>query len=86
MLYSPTVHFVMRSPNHMNWIEGLQILLSILLVTAILLQQRGTGLSSTFGGEGLIFRTKRGIEKALFFLTILFAFLFIGSALFPLIF
>ncbi len=51
------------------------------LIIAILLQQRGTGLSMTFGGEGNIYRTKRGVEKILFYFTILLAFLFFASSL-----
>ena len=59
----------------------IQIIISALLVGAILLQQRGTGLSATFGGEGNIYRTKRGLEKVLFIATIALAVLFFGSAL-----
>lgn len=58
-----------------------QIVVSILLVAAILLQQRGTGLSATFGGEGNIYRTKRGLEKTLFIATIVLAILFFALAL-----
>jgi len=58
-----------------------QIIVSILLITAVLLQQRGTGLSATFGGEGNIYRTKRGIEKALFILTIVLAIVFFAIAI-----
>ncbi len=59
----------------------IQILLAILLTAAILLQQRGTGLGSAFGGEGNVFRTKRGIEKGLFYATIGLAVLFFASAI-----
>ena len=59
----------------------IQICISVLLVTAILLQQRGTGLSATFGGEGNIYRTKRGLEKGIFVATIVLAVLFVASAL-----
>ena len=58
-----------------------QIIVSISLITAVLLQQRGTGLSATFGGEGNIYRTKRGIEKALFILTIVLAIIFFAIAI-----
>ena len=53
----------------------------MLLIAAILLQQRGTGLSATFGGEGNVYRTKRGLEKVIFVATIVLAVLFFGSAL-----
>jgi len=57
-----------------------QIAVSILLMTCILLQAQGTGLGASFGGEGNVFRTKRGIEKVLFRSTIVFAVLFVGLA------
>ena len=63
----------------------IQIVLSVLLVTAILLQQRGTGLGATFGGEGTVFRTKRGIEKGLFYATIGLAILFFATAILNLV-
>ncbi len=54
---------------------------ALFLIIAILLQQRGTGLGAAFGGEGNVYRTKRGIEKKLFVLTIILAILFLGSSL-----
>ncbi len=58
-----------------------QIVLAVLLVTAILLQSKGTGLGGVFGGgEGNVYRTKRGAEKVLFIGTIVFAILFFGAA------
>jgi len=54
----------------MRNIQILQIVIAVLLMLAILLQNRGVGLSGVFGGGGNIFRTKRGIEKKLFILTI----------------
>jgi preprotein translocase subunit SecG len=58
----------------------IQIVLAGLLIAAVLLQQRGVGLSATFGGEGNIYRTKRGLEKGLFISTIVLAILFFGAA------
>jgi len=58
-----------------------QIILSVLLVTVILLQARGTGLGAAFGGGGSIQRSKRGIEKKLHTLTIVIAIIFLGVAL-----
>lgn len=62
-------------------ISLIQIVISILLVTAILLQQRGTGLGAAFGGSSDVFRTKRGIEKSLFYATIVLAVLFFVTAI-----
>ncbi len=58
-----------------------QVVLAVLLTTCILLQARGSGLSATFGGDGNVFRTKRGVEKKIFQLTIIVAILFFGVAL-----
>jgi len=64
-----------------NVLPIIQIIISVLLVTAILLQQRGTGLSASFGGEGNVYRTKRGFEKILFYGTIILAAAFFLSAI-----
>lgn len=62
-------------------IDIIQIVISVLLVGSILFQQRGAGLSSTFGGEGGVYFKKRGMEKILFVATIILAGLFILSAI-----
>ncbi len=54
-----------------------QIVLSIALILAILFQVRGGGLGGIFGQASTVFRTKRGVEKTLFQLTIVLAVLFI---------
>jgi preprotein translocase subunit SecG len=58
-----------------------QIILAILLMTAILMQQRGSGLGMAFGGTGNVYRSRRGIEKILFIGTIVIAVLFCLTAL-----
>lgn len=58
-----------------------QLVLAVLLMSAILLQARGTGLGAGFGGEGTVFHTKRGVEKKLHQTTIVLAILFFGVAL-----
>lgn len=58
----------------------LQVVISILLVLVILSQDRGTGLSATFGGGaggGGFHRSKRGAEKVLANLTVVLAVAFI---------
>ena len=65
-------------------IFGLQIALVVLaglLTAAILLQARGTGLGAAFGGEGNIYRTKRGVEKILFRFTVVGSVFFFALAL-----
>jgi len=58
-----------------------QIVISIILIITILLQSRGVGLGAAFGGESNVYRTKRGIEKTLFIVTIVFGILFFGIGL-----
>lgn len=59
-----------------------QIVVSLLLILSILSQQRGSGLSLTFGGGGGgVYHSKRGAEKVLARLTIILAILFIASTL-----
>ncbi len=58
-----------------------QMILAVALVSAILLQQRGTGLGGTFGGEITAYRSRRGIERTLFRLTIVLAVLFVVFSL-----
>jgi preprotein translocase subunit SecG len=57
-----------------------QIALSIILIFLILIQSKGSGLSGVFGGEGNVYRTKRGAEKVIFIATIVAAILFFGVA------
>ena len=54
-----------------------QIVLSIALILAVLFQVRGGGLGGIFGQPTTVFRTKRGVEKTLFQLTIVLVILFI---------
>jgi protein translocase SecG subunit len=63
----------------------IQLVISALLVTAVLLQQRGTGLGAAFGGEGNVYRTKRGFEQTLYRGTIILAVLFFGTAILQLL-
>ena len=58
-----------------------QIVLSIALVLAILVQVRGGGLGGIFGQPDSVYRTRRGVEKTLFQLTIVLAVLFIAVSL-----
>jgi protein translocase SecG subunit len=60
----------------------LQIVISIAVIVLILLQQRGTALGSAFGGgEGSFYATRRGIEKKIFWATVVCGSLFIILAI-----
>lgn len=50
-------------------------------MVTILIQNKGVGLSAAFGGEGNVYRTKRGAEKTIFITTIVLAVLFLVTAI-----
>jgi protein translocase SecG subunit len=60
----------------MKILNIMQVLLAAALMLAILLQNRGSGLSGLFGGAGNVYQTKRGLEKNIFYATIVIAALF----------
>lgn len=53
-----------------------QIIVSITLIILVLMQTKGAGLSGVFGGDTSVYKTRRGVERTLFNLTIVFAVLF----------
>jgi preprotein translocase subunit SecG len=59
-----------------QYFQIVQIVVSIALVIAILLQARGAGLGSVFGGTGTVFKTRRGVDRLLFRMTIAFTVIF----------
>jgi protein translocase SecG subunit len=62
----------------------IQIVLAILLMGAILVQQRGAGLGGAFGGnEGTIHYERRGFERTLFRGTIVLAIVFVIATALP---
>jgi len=67
-----------------NILNIVQIVLSVALITVVLFQNKGTGLGSLMGGgggDGNVYRTKRGFEKGLFYATIFISIAFFGVAL-----
>ncbi len=64
--------------HYMQFIELFQVIVSILLIVAILMQNRGSSLGSGFGGDSFAsYHTKRGFEKFLVRATIFLSFLFL---------
>jgi len=64
---------------------ALQIAVPCLLMACILIQQRGTALGSSFGGEaGGFYLKKRGLEKKIFWASIGLSALFVLISLFGL--
>ena len=66
-------------------ISLIQIILGILLILVIIIQQKGSGIGTAFGGDLSFYRTKRGAEKLLFYATIVIACLFILTSLIGLV-
>jgi len=63
-----------------------QVVVAILLIVAILMQKRGAGLGAAFGGgEGGSYASRRGLERILFFITIILSVFFLFSAFLNLI-
>lgn len=69
----------------MNIFTIFQIIISVLLVVTVVLQSRGSDAGLAFGGGGETFRSKRGLEKVLFYATIVLAVLFAANSILALI-
>ncbi len=54
-----------------------EIIISLVLVLVLLVQTRGPGFNGTFNSDSSVFRSRRGIEKTLFQLTIILAVVFV---------
>jgi len=71
----------------MAFLQGIlpyvQIALSVLLIVAILFQRTGASLGGAFGADNFSsgYHTRRGLEKTLFWATIILGILFAVSAL-----
>jgi len=60
-----------------TYLNVAQIVLSVALILATLLQVKGGGLGGIFGQPDTVYRTRRGVEKTLFQLTIALVVLFV---------
>jgi len=69
-----------------NIILIIQFIVSVILVILILLQAKGVGLGRSWGGAGDFYKSRRGVEKIIFRITIVFAFLFLASSVLTLLF
>ncbi len=55
----------------------LQIITSIILIVLVIIQERASGISGVFGGQGATpYQTRRGLEKTIYYATIAFAVIF----------
>jgi preprotein translocase subunit SecG len=60
-----------------TYLNIVQIFISLVLIGVLLLQARGSGFSATFSSDSSIYRTRRGVEKTLFNVTIILAVVFV---------
>ena len=60
-----------------SYLSIAQIVLSVALILSIMLQVKGGGMGGIFGQADSVYRTKRGIERTLFQMTIVLAVIFI---------
>lgn len=65
----------------LNFLEIIELISAIVLILTVLIQNRGTGLGETFGGEGNVYSTRRSMEKVFFNMTIASSAIFFGSAI-----
>jgi len=63
------------------YLNIVQIIISVALITLTVIQSKGAGLGRMFGGDSSIYRTRRGIEKTMFRLTIVLAVVFFVTSL-----
>lgn len=64
-----------------TYFEIALLIVSVVLIAGLLLQVRGGGLGGIFGQQAGVYRTKRGMEKTLFRLTIVMMFIFVILAI-----
>jgi len=64
----------------------IQIILSISLIGVILIQAKGVGLGRAWGGGGEFYKSRRGVEKVIFRLTVVLVALFLASSIFGVIY
>ncbi len=66
-------------------ISVIQIILAVAIIILILLQERSSGISGLFGGSDAgFYQARRGMEKVIFYSTIVLIVLFVGLALYRL--
>jgi preprotein translocase subunit SecG len=64
-----------------TYLNVVQIVISVALILAILVQVRGGGLGGIFGQADSVYRSRRGVEKTLYRLTIVLVVLFVAVSL-----
>jgi protein translocase SecG subunit len=66
----------------LKFAQILQLVVSLLITVLVLVQTKGKGLSSFFGGNSGFYSTRRGLEKIIFIVTIVLGILLTVNSLF----
>lgn len=69
-----------------RYMNVVQIILSAAVITLVILQSKGGGLSRMLGGEGGVYKTRRGFEKTLFNVTVILIVVFFVFSLLSVMF
>lgn len=59
----------------------INLVTAVLLIVAILLQQKGAGMGAAFGGSSSVYTTRRGLDRTLFQATIVLSVVFFATAI-----
>lgn len=65
----------------LDTLRVLEVLTGAAMIALILMQAKGSGISAVFGGDGGMYRSRRGVEKLLHRATIFLAIIFMILAL-----
>jgi protein translocase SecG subunit len=71
-----------------NWnqiVTVANMVVMVVLIIVIAMQNKSSGLSNVFGGAGNVIQTRRGVDKWLFYATIVLGVLFVGLSVTSLI-
>lgn len=60
-----------------TFLQYVLIVTSVLIIIFVLMQNQGFGLGAAFGGETSFYRTKRGVERVLFYGTMILIIVFV---------
>lgn len=64
-----------------TYLNIVQIIVSITLMVLVLMQAQGHGVGGVFGGQSSVYQSRRGADRTLFNLTIVFSVLFLLTSL-----
>lgn len=67
--------------NYLLFLQISQVFISIFLTLLVMIQSKGVGLSSSVGSSIGYYRTRRGVERVVLFLTIFFSIAFVSNSL-----